>query len=421
MRVLVAGASGFIGARLVCVLRNRGHAVIEAQRRPAPGARDAVAIDFARGADALGESLRLDGVDAVVNAVGIFHERGSQAFQALHVDGPLALFNACVRAGVPRVIQISALGADEGAETRYHLSKAQADRRLRALPLDWTIVQPSLVFGPHGTSARLFTTLASLPLIPLPGRGDQRIQPIHIDDLVEGMAILLESAASIHRVVPFVGPEALTLREYLADLRAGMRLPRARFIPVPFPFVRMAARLGNRVGGALLTEDALRMLVRGNTAGGGPMREVLGREPLPPSRFIMPDEARSLRHEAQLCWLLPLLRWSVALVWIFTGIVSLGLYPVSASLELLARSGVPEALGPLFLYPAAALDLALGIGILAMRRRRLLWLAQIVLIAVYTLIITVRLPEFWLHPYGPLLKNLPMLAAIYLLYRFEDR
>jgi hypothetical protein len=101
--------------------------------------------------------------------------------------------------------------------------------------------------------------------------------------------------------------------------------------------------------------------------------------------------------------------------------VSLGLYPVSASLELLARSGVPEALGPLFLYPAAALDLALGIGILAMRRRRLLWLAQIVLIAVYTLIITVRLPEFWLHPYGPLLKNLPMLAAIYLLYRFEDR
>jgi uncharacterized protein YbjT (DUF2867 family) len=421
MRVLVAGASGFIGARLVCVLRDRGHAVIEAQRRPAPGARDAVAIDFARGADALGESLRLDGVDAVVNAVGIFHERGSQAFQALHVDGPLALFNACVRAGVPRVIQISALGADEGAETRYHLSKAQADRHLRALPLDWTIVQPSLVFGPHGTSARLFTTLASLPLIPLPGRGDQRIQPIHIDDLVEGMAILLESAASIHRVVPFVGPEALTLREYLADLRAGMRLPRARFIPVPFPFVRMAARLGNRVGGALLTEDALRMLVRGNTAGGGPMREVLGREPLPPSRFIMPDEARSLRHEAQLCWLLPLLRWSVALVWIFTGIVSLGLYPVSASLELLARSGVPEALGPLFLYPAAALDLALGIGILAMRRRRLLWLAQIVLIAVYTLIITVRLPEFWLHPYGPLLKNLPMLAAIYLLYRFEDR
>jgi uncharacterized protein YbjT (DUF2867 family) len=421
MRVLVAGASGFIGARLVCVLRDRGHAVIEAQRRPAPGARDAVAIDFARGAHALGASPRLDGVDAVVNAVGVFHERGSQTFQALHVDGPLALFNACVRDGVPRVIQISALGADEGAATPYHLSKAQADRHLRALPLDWTIVQPSLVFGPHGTSARLFTTLASLPLIPLPGRGEERIQPIHIDDLVEAMAILLESAASIHRVVPFVGPEALTLREYLADLRGGLQLPRARFVPVPFALVRMAARLGNRVGGALLTEDALRMLARGNTAEAGPMREVLGREPRPPSRFIMPDEAPSLRHEAQLGWLLPLLRWSIALVWIFTGIVSLGLYPVSASLELLARSGVPESLGPFFLYAAAALDLALGIGILVMKRRRLLWLAQIALIAVYTLIITVRLPEFWLHPYGALLKNLPMLAAIYLLYRLEDR
>jgi hypothetical protein len=73
------------------------------------------------------------------------------------------------------------------------------------------------------------------------------------------------------------------------------------------------------------------------------------------------------------------------------------------------------------LYSAAALDLVLGAATLLMRRRRLLWLAQFVLILGYTVIITIRLPEFWLHPYGPILKNLPMLAAIALLYGFEAR
>jgi uncharacterized protein YbjT (DUF2867 family) len=421
MRVLVTGASGFIGARLVPVLRDRGHTVIEAHRSPAPGTADAVAIDFARDIDASSWLPRLAGVDAVINAVGIFHERGSQTFRALHVDGPSALFNACVRGGVPRVIQISALGADEGAVTPYHLSKRQADRHLATLPLDWTIVQPSLVFGSHGASARLFATLASLPWVPLPGHGEQRIQPIHIDDLVEGLANLLECSGTAHRVIAFVGPEPMTLRRYLAELRVGMGLPPPRYMPVPLGLVGTTARLGDFTGMAMLTEDALRMLVRGNTADAGPLRQVLGHEARPPARFIAPDEARSLRTEAQLGWMLPLLRVSIAVVWIVTGIVSLGLFPVSSSLELLARSGVPAFLGPLFLYSAAALDLVLGLATLMMKRRRALWLAQIGLIAVYTLIITVRMPEFWLHPYGPLVKNLPMLALIYVLYRFEER
>ena len=88
---------------------------------------------------------------------------------------------------------------------------------------------------------------------------------------------------------------------------------------------------------------------------------------------------------------------------------------------LLERAGVPAALRPLALYGAAALDLALGIASLLLRRRRWLWLAQIALILGYTAIITIRLPEFWLHPYGPVLKNLPMLAALWLLLELERR
>jgi hypothetical protein len=93
---------------------------------------------------------------------------------------------------------------------------------------------------------------------------------------------------------------------------------------------------------------------------------------------------------------------------------------VQESYTLLARAGVPVALQPLMLYGAAAFDLVLGVLTLwPLRRRRVLWLVQAGLILLYTAIITVRLPEYWLHPYGPVLKNLPILAALLLLAMLE--
>jgi uncharacterized protein YbjT (DUF2867 family) len=378
-----------------------------------------VQADFARDLDAAAWLPRLASVDAVINAVGIFREHGEQTFQALHVEAPIALFDACVQAKVARVIQISALGADAQARSAYHLSKRRADRHLATLPLDWTVAQPSLVFGRSGTSASFFLALASLPVIPLPGRGDQQVQPVHIDDVTEALANLLDTPAAFRSVVPFVGSRPLSLRKYIAELRGALGYGVGRYLPVPKVLVRSAARAGRIFRGSLLTEDSLAMLMRGNVADGRPVQDLLGRAPRSPAQFLAAEEVRSARLDAQLFWLLPLLRTSIALVWIVTGIVSLGLYPTEASFGLLARSGVPETLRPLFLYGAATLDLLLGLATLFAPRRRLLWLGQIALIVGYTAIITVRMPEFWLHPYGPLLKNLPMLAGIYLLYRLE--
>jgi uncharacterized protein YbjT (DUF2867 family) len=429
MRVLLTGASGFIGRHLAAVLQAKGHAVICAGRGRIPDGAEAganvcaesVHVDFTRDVKPTTWLPRLRGVDVVINAVGILREHDPQTFQSLHVEAPVALFEACAMAGVDRVIQISALGADANATSGYHVSKRRADLHLATLPLAWTVVQPSLVFGAEGESARLFATLASLPWIPVPGRGEQRIQPIHIDDLTAGIAALLDDRATYRRVIPFVGPEAMSLRDYLAGLRTALQLGGARFISVPLGIVHAAARVGKAMPGSLLDEDSLAMLLRGNTDDPAPLKALLGREARPPGQFVSPSEAASLRLTAQLGWLLPLLRLSIAAVWIVTGIVSLGLFPIESSFALLERVGVPRSLAPLFLYSAAALDLALGAGTLFLRNRRWLWLAQIALILSYTAIITLRMPEFWLHPYGPLLKNLPMLAAIYLLLRVEKR
>jgi hypothetical protein len=161
------------------------------------------------------------------------------------------------------------------------------------------------------------------------------------------------------------------------------------------------------------------MLEAGSTADPVDTCELLARPPRPVEEFIAGDDRQLVAEHGQLEWLLPVLRWSIALVWIWTGIVSLGLYPRAASLTLLARTGITGILADIALYGAAALDLVLGAAILLMRRRRWLWLAQFMLILAYTIIITVKLPEFWLHPYGPILKNLPLLACIALLYCLE--
>jgi hypothetical protein len=317
------------------------------------------------------------------------------------------------------VIQISALGADEAATTRYHLSKKRADDVLLGLPVAATVVQPSLVYGSGGASARMLQRWAALPLIPLPGDGRQPIQPILVDDLAAAVVALLAAAAPPKRLAA-VGPRALGLRDYLAVLRRGLGLGRARFLPLPMPLVRGAVRVAAHLPGSLADPDSLAMLARGNTGDVRPLGNLLGRAPRPPEAFIARDAAPSARNEALLAHVLPLLRVSIALVWLVTGYVSLWVYPLADSLELLRRTGVPEALGPLLLYGAAGLDFAFGAATLLLRRRRLLWLAQIALIVFYTAAITLHLPEFWAHPYGPILKNVPLVAAIWLLYQLEE-
>jgi hypothetical protein len=324
-------------------------------------------------------------------------------------------------------VQLSALGADEHADTAYHLSKKAADDYLASLPVRAAIVQPSLVYGSDGASARVFKALASMPFALRFGDAPQLVQPVHVDDVVAAIVALLRRRLYLDqdqdheggtRRIPLVGPEALPFTGYLAALRASMGMGRLRVLRVPGGIARGLARFGRWLPGGLLDPEALRMLDRGNSGDPGPLLRLLGRPARPIASFVL--EPRAERARAKLDWLLPILRISIALVWIVTAIVSAFVYPVADSHELLARTGIPQALRPLMLYGASAFDLLLGLGILGLKRRRRLWLAQLGLIGFYTVAIAWKLPEFLVHPYGPLTKNLPMLAAIWLLYQLED-
>jgi uncharacterized protein YbjT (DUF2867 family) len=418
--VLLLGATGFIGERLLEALKAAGYQVVCGTRSGrAPSGCRGIAIDYVHDHAPGDWTARLQGIDVVINAVGILRETPDATFQALHVDAPVALFEACAEAGVQKVVQISALGADDEAASRYHVTKKRADDALAALAASWVIVQPSLVFGLGGRSAALFTQLAALPVIPLPGDGGQRVQPVHIDDLTDAIVRLIATNAYDRQRIPMVGPTGTTLRDMLGALRRALRLGDPHFVPVPLGLVRLVAAVGDRLRGVLLDRESLAMLIRGNVGSPQVISAVLDRSPRPVEAFIASGDVRAAANQARLGWLLPLLRATVGIVWIVTAIVSFGAYPVDESYAMLGRVGLTGIGAAVALYGAALLDLAFGLGVFLMRDRRWLWRAQMALIVGYSIIITIRLPEYWLHPFGPLLKNLPMLAAIILLHEFE--
>lgn len=432
MRILLTGASGFIGHHLLHALLAEGHELVCAVRQVKQSNDPRLSFihaDFTNDTDKSVWLARLTGIDAVINAVGIFRESGAQTFEKLHVQTPRALFAACAESeDVHMIVQLSALGADEHADTAYHLSKKAADDYLSSLPVRAAIVQPSLVYGSDGTSARVFKALASMPFAMRFGDAPQLVQPVHVDDVVAAIVALLRRrlymdqgdapGAGTAQRVPLVGPQALPFTDYLGALRASMGMGRLRVLRLPSSLARGLARFGRWLPGGLLDPEALRMLDRGNTDDPGPLLRLLGRPARPIASFVL--EPRAERARAKLDWLLPILCISIALVWIVTAIVSAFVYPVADSYELLARTGIPAGLRPLMLYGASAFDMLLGLGILFMKRRRWLWLAQLGLIGFYTVVIAWKLPEFLVHPYGPLTKNLPMLAAIWLLYQLEE-
>lgn len=380
-------------------------------------------VDFAQVPEPAWWLAHLQGVDVVINTVGIFREQGGQTFEALHTRAPIALFRASALAGVRRVIQLSALGSDLDATTPYHLSKRAADDALRGLPVASSIVQPSLIYSPHGASASFFNQLAVLPLLALP-RGAM-VQPVHVDDVMAGLLALVNQVD--HRkpdseTISFVGPAPLALSDYIAALRRSLGASRPAWVlELPPGLTLTLASIAGRLPGNFVDRDAVSMLLRGNVADPAPFNRLIGHPPRPVESFIQPALAPGLRRDAVLGWLLPLMNWAVALVWIWTGIVSLGLYPVSSSLQLLADFGLHGTLATVALYTAAWLDLILGVLTLFARgrlRRRMLTV-QLLVIAGYTVMITLRLPQWWLHPYGPISKNLPMMLVIALLLGLE--
>ncbi len=435
MHIFLTGASGFIGQRLMIALLAEGHQLVACVRQPAKWQPRFPEVQWIQGDYTKDHELqrwvpRLSNIEVIINAVGIIQETKAQRFEDLHTRTPIALFQAAQQVGIQKILQISALGADEQAQSQYHLSKRVADEALLALAVDAVIVQPSIVIGRGSGSTRLFSGLAALPWIPLVESGKQRLQPIHIDDLIACVSALLRHWPSGKLRVPLVGAQSLTFLELLRVLREWLNFPAevvednshsVRYLPIPLPVVTGLAKITDQLGIGWLTTESLGMLRRGNCGDPTLVTALTGVKPRTIQASLRSTPATTGdRWQARLFFLRPGLRWSIGLLWLFTGIISAWLYPVANSYELLTATGITGILAPLMLYSAATLDMLLGIAMLFNYRLRLVVSLQLLLIVSYTAIITWALPDLWFHPFGPVTKNLPLLVATLVLLMLEE-
>ena len=127
------------------------------------------------------------------------------------------------------------------------------------------------------------------------------------------------------------------------------------------------------------------------------------------------------RWHASLFFLRPLLRNCIGLLWLSSGLISLFIYPVESSYALLAQLGFEKTLAPVALYGAAGLDIVLGLATLANYRIVTIGFLQIIVMIVYTTLITIGLPEHWTHPFGPITKNIPLIVSTLIMISFERK
>ncbi|QGM97738.1 SDR family oxidoreductase [Methylocystis parvus] len=414
IRILIVGGTGFIGRHIAGALRARGHSVVAASR---------AAVDLARDSEA---TLRdkLATFDVVINCAGLVRDAGANSMSAVHADGACNLFRAAISAGVERLIHVSALGVSAEGETGYQRTKSVAEDDLEALDplgekIDWRILRPSLVVGRGGASTAWLSAAAMLPRLPRLGHGDWRFQPVHVSDLAELAARLAEGGESPRRI-DVVGPRSMNTDELLLTLRDWLGLRPAPFFRIPQRLFLFAAAIGGRVSTGPLNREVVKLLEKGNVADLAGMTTALGRAPraLRDALALQPASDAD-RVAARFFFLRPLPRWSLGLLWIATGLLSLGLYPIEKSQALVSQIGLSGALGDAAIYGGGALDLLLGALLLLRWRPPLVGLAQLASMTLFTALAT-RLPaECWLHPFAPLLKNLPVAALILLMIAME--
>jgi hypothetical protein len=267
-----------------------------------------------------------------------------------------------------------------------------------------------------------FKALAALPVTPLVNRGEQAIQPIHVSDLTKAVLQCLNARGPVGIRVDLVGPEAVTFRDLMVQLRQWLGLGPLRTLSLPYGLSLTAAKLGGFLGTAPVTPEAIGMLQRGNTAHVHGFIRCFGFTPLSLQAALWAEPARQAEQwHAGLFFLPPLLRFSLALTWILAGIFSAFVFPHTESYALLAQVGLTGWTAAIALYGAATLDLLLGLATLSRRWLRRALYGQLIVMLLYTLIITLFLPSWWAHPFGPVVKNLPIAVATLTLLIMQRR
>ena len=280
-RILVAGATGYLGRRLVSRLVARGLTVRALVRGGA--ARAAALLELAGAEIAEGhlgdpDSLEraLGGCRTVVHLIGILRERGLQSFEAVHVGGTTALVQAARASWCERILYVSALGARLDSFSAYARTKAEAEELVRRSGLSWLVLRPSIVLAREGEFYGILRRLVSFPIVPVLGPGTSLLQPIVADDLAAIEVQAMFRPAVWNRAYDVAGPRAYPFVELVRATARGLGRP-AFLVHVPLVLARPAAALAAwALTDPPITPGELRLLEEGGTCDPEPAARAFG-------------------------------------------------------------------------------------------------------------------------------------------------
>jgi len=275
-RVVVFGGSGFIGRYVVKRLAAAGHPVRVA-------CRDVERAKVLKPMGAVGQvspmltnvrypetvKAACEGMDWVINLVGILHEQGTQRFDSVQTEGAAAIAEAAAAGGASKLVHLSAIGADTDSASIYAQSKAAGEAAVRAAFSSATIIRPSVVFGPEDDFFNRFADLARFsPALPLIDGGHTRMQPVYVGDVADAICKALGEDAAAGQTYELGGPRVMTMQEIMEyTLReAGMK---RLLLPLPSALAEIPARFLELLPKPPLTRDQLKLLAQDNVVSEG--------------------------------------------------------------------------------------------------------------------------------------------------------
>ena len=288
MKVLVTGATGFVGHAVVRQLKEAHHEVrIVARNERAPAVLEMLSqfqVEVRQGNVLEPDTLRsvAAGVEAVINLVGIISECGKSTFENVHTGATRSMVSAAELARVKQFVQMSALGTRERAVSQYHQTKWQAEKAVRKSDLPHTIFRPSLIYGPADHFVNLYAGMIRWsPVVPLAGRPGSLFQPVHVRQVAAAFVRALGEPRALGKTFDLCGPERMTLSQIIDEILAAMGLWRMKLM-IPEGLAKVQAGVLERVFPALLrrppplNRDQLLMLQEHNIGDGKPADELFG-------------------------------------------------------------------------------------------------------------------------------------------------
>ena len=266
--IFITGASGFVGGHLVDYLIAKGHRVrCLARSESAKKSLSAKGAEVVSGDVTHPETLNgiLGPDDFVVHLVGIIEEKGGSTFESVHCNGTANLVAEAKRVSVRHFLYQSALGADKNSWSGYLKTKAEAEEIVKKSGLRFTIFRPSLIIGPwDGFTKKLVEMLKFSPVLPIPGEGKAKFQPVYIKDWLACAGKVIEGPDSYVSTYEIGGPEHLSYREMVEKLSSAMGHNRPAF-KIPMGLMRFGAMIFEKVlSSPPVTSDQLRLLEHDN-------------------------------------------------------------------------------------------------------------------------------------------------------------